>query len=175
MKHVLILSASPRKNGNSDILCRQFMRGAQDAGHRTELISLYDKSTEFCRACYACFTTGRCVLRDDMEEILDKMQQADVIVVATPTYFYSMNGKLKTVIDRFLPRWQNLGGHDVYLIITGHDRKEGLKLVEEELSTIFTGLGNQVKGCIWGEGVWQKGEVENTKAMDEAYQAGSHI
>ena len=89
MKHVLILSASPRKNGNSDILCRQFMRGAQDAGHRTELISLYDKSTEFCRACYACFTTGRCVLRDDMEEILDKMQQADVIVVATPTYFYS--------------------------------------------------------------------------------------
>ena len=110
-----------------------------------------------------------------MEEILDKMQQADVIVVATPTYFYSMNGKLKTVIDRFLPRWQDLGGHDVYLVITGHDGREGLKLVEEELTKIFTGLGNQVKGCIWGEGVWQKGEVENTKAMDEAYQAGCHI
>lgn len=175
MKHVLILSASPRKNGNSDILCHQFMRGAQDAGHKTELITLYDRHTEFCRACYACFKTGRCVLRDDMEEILDKMQQADVIVVATPTYFYSMNGKLKTVIDRFLPRWQDLGGHDVYLIITGHDGREGLKLVEEELTKIFTGLGNQVKGCIWGEGVWQKGEVENTKTMDEAYQAGSHI
>ncbi len=175
MKHVLILSASPRKNGNSDILCHQFMRGAQDAGHKTELITLYDRHTEFCRACYACFKTGRCVLRDDMEEILDKMQQADVIVVATPTYFYSMNGKLKTVIDRFLPRWQDLGGHDVYLIITGHDGREGLKLVEEELTKIFTGLGNQVKGCIWGEGVWQKGAVENTKTMDEAYQAGSHI
>lgn len=175
MKHVLILSASPRKSGNSDILCRQFMRGAQDAGHRAEIISLYDKNTGFCRACYACFKTGRCVLRDDMEEIIDKMQQADVIVVATPTYFYSMNGKLKTVIDRFLPRWQDLGGHDVYLIITGHDGREGLKLVEEELTKIFTGLGNQVKGSIWGEGVWQKGEVENTKAMDEAYQAGCHI
>ena len=47
--------------------------------------------------------------------------------------------------------------------------------MEEELNTIFTGLGNQVKDCIWGEEVWQKGEVENTKAMDEAYQAGSHI
>ena len=175
MKHVLILSASPRKNGNSDILCHQFMRGAQDAGHKTELITLYDRHTEFCRACYACFKTGRCVLRDDMEEIIDKMQQADVIVVATPTYFYSMNGKLKTVIDRFLPRWQDLGGHDVYLIITGHDGREGLKLVEEELTKVFTGLGNQVKGSIWGEGVWQKGEVENTKAMDEAYQAGCHI
>ena len=175
MKHVLILSASPRKSGNSDILCHQFMRGAQDAGHKTELITLYDRHTEFCRACYACFKTGRCVLRDDMEEIIDKMQQADVIVVATPTYFYSMNGKLKTVIDRFLPRWQDLGGHDVYLIITGHDGREGLKLVEEELTKVFTGLGNQVKGSIWGEGVWQKGEVENTKAMDEAYQAGCHI
>lgn len=175
MKSVLVLSSSPRKNGNSDILCHQFMKGAQDAGHKTELISLYDKNTEFCRACYTCFETGRCVIKDDMESILDKMQQADVIVVATPTYFYAMNGKLKTVIDRFLPRWQDLGGHDVYLIITGHDGKAGLKLVEEELTKIFSGLGNQIKGCIWGERVWQQGEVENTKAMQEVYQAGYHV
>ena len=158
MKNILILSASPRKNGNSDILCRRFIKGAQDAGHKTELISLYDKNIECCRACYACFQTGKCVIGDDMEEILNKMQQADVIVVATPTYFYTMNGKLKTVIDRFLPKWQELGGHDVYLIITGHDGKAG--------------LGNEIKGCIWGERVWQKGEVEGTKAMQEAYQAG---
>ena len=106
------------------------------------------------------------------EEILDKMQRADVIVIATPTYFYAMNGKLKTVIDRFLPRWQDLGGHEVYLIITGHDGRDGLKLVETELTRIFSGLGNEIKGCIWGERVWQKGEVENTRAMQEAYQAG---
>ena len=172
MKNVLILSASPRKNGNSDILCRQFIKGALAAGHKTELISLYDKNIECCRACYACFKTGKCVIRDDMEEILEKMQQADVIVVATPTYFYTMNGKLKTVIDRFLPKWQELGGHDVYLIITGHDGKAGLKLAGEELKTIFGGLGNEIKGCIWGERVWQKREVEGTKAMEEAYQAG---
>lgn len=172
MKNILILSASPRKNGNSDILCHQFIKGAQQAGHETELISLYDKNTEFCRACYACFKTGKCVIRDDMEEILNKMQRADVLVVATPTYFYAMNGKLKTVIDRFLPRWQDLGGHEVYLIITGHDGKAGLKLVDEELAKIFSGLGNEIKGQIWGEGVWQKGEVERTKAMQQAYQAG---
>ena len=118
------------------------------------------------------FKTGQCVIGDDMEEILNKMQQADVIVVATPTYFYTMNGKLKTVIDRFLPKWQELGGHDVYLIITGHDGKAGLRLAGEELKTIFGGLGNEIKGCIWGERVWQKGEVEGTKAMQEAYQAG---
>lgn len=172
MKNILILSASPRKNGNSDILCHQFMKGAEDAGNQVELISLYGKNIGFCRACYACFKTGKCVLKDDMAEILDKIQAADVLVVATPTYFLTMNGKLKNTIDRFLPKWQDLGGHDVYIIITGHDGREGLKLVVEELTTIFSYLGNEIKGVIWGEGVWQKGEVTSTKAMDEAYQAG---
>lgn len=166
MKKVLILSASPRKHGNSDILCRQFAKGAGEAGHSVETISLYEQKIGFCRACYACFRTGKCVIQDDMAEILDKMQQADVIVVATPTYFLSMNGMLKTAIDRFLPKWQDLGGHD---------GKAGLKLVAEELTAIFGNLGNTVKGIIWGEGVWQKGEVKSTRAMQEAYQMGKTL
>ena len=116
-----------------------------------------------------------CVLRDDMAEILGKMQEADCITVSTPTCFLTMNGMLKTTIDRFLPKWQELGGHDVYFIITGHDRKEGLALVGEELTKIFEELGNEVKGIIWGEGVWQKGEIKSTKAMEEAYLAGLSV
>lgn len=175
MKNIVILSASPRKNGNSDILCHQFIKGAEQAGHSVELISLYDKEIGFCRACYACFQTGKCVLQDDMEEILDQMQAADVLVIATPTYFLTMNGKMKTTIDRFLPKWKDLGGHDVYLIITGHDGKQGLELVGQELTRVFENLGNDIKGIIWGEGVWQKGEVRSTSAMTEAYQAGLHV
>lgn len=175
MKKAVILSASPRKGGNSDILCHRFMVGAEEAGHRAELISLYDKNIGFCKACYACFNTGKCVLHDDMQEILDKLQSADVFVISTPTYFLTMNGMLKTTIDRFLPKWQDLGGHDVYLIITGHDGKQGLELVGEELSRIFCNLGNKVKGIVWGEGVWKKGEVENTKAMKEAYEMGLNL
>lgn len=175
MKKVLILSASPRKNGNSDILCKQFMKGAENAGHEVEQIYLYDKEIGSCRACYACFKTGKCVQQDSMSEILEKMQAADVIVVATPTYFMTMNGMLKNTIDRFLPKWRELGGHEVYFIITGHDGKEGLFLVGEELTKISCELGNEVKGIIWGEGVWQKGEVEGTRAMDEAFEAGKSI
>lgn len=175
MKKVLVLSASPRKNGNSDILCRQFMKGAAEAGHQAEIIYLYDRKIGFCRACYACFRTGSCVLGDDMEEILDRIREADVLVIATPVYFFSMSGMLKTVIDRFLPRWQDLGGHDTYLIITGHDGKEGLSLAGEELTRIFESLGDRVRGVIWGEGVWQKGEVKGTKAMEEAFRAGQSI
>jgi len=115
------------------------------------------------------------VKQDDMAEILDKVQSADVLVVATPTYFMTMNGMLKNTIDRFLPKWQDLGCHDVYLIITGHDGKEGLSLVGEELTKIFKELGNNVKDIIWGEGVWQKGEVMDTKSMNEAYKAGLSV
>ncbi len=175
MKKIVILSASPRKMGNSDILCQQFKKGAEESGNSVEQINLYDKNIGFCRACYACFKTGECVLQDDMADILEKTQSADVIVVATPTYFLTMNGMLKTTIDRFLPKWQDLGGHDVYLIITGHDEKYGLRLVGEELTRIFENLGNNIKGIIWGEGVWQKGEVIETSAMHNAYQAGLSV
>ena len=148
---------------------------AEESGNSVEQINLYDKNIGFCRACYACFKTGECVLQDDMADILEKTQSADVIVVATPTYFLTMNGMLKTTIDRFLPKWQDLGGHDVYLIITGHDGKYGLRLVGEELTRIFENLGNNIKGIIWGEGVWQKGEVIETSAMHNAYQAGLSV
>lgn len=174
-KKVLILSASPRKKGNSDILCHEVMRGAEDAGHQVEMITLYDKDIRFCRACYACFESGRCVIKDDMEEILTKIQAADVIVVATPTYFLTMYGILKTVIDRFLPKWKDLGGHEVYFIITGHDSRDGLKLVETELAGIFSHLGNDVKKTIWGDKVWKKGEVLETVAMKEGYEVGLSI
>ncbi len=175
MKKVLILAASPRHNGNSDILCQQFKKGAEEAGHAVEIIYLYDQKINFCRACYACFSTGKCVISDDMANILDRMQEADVIAVATPTYFLTMNGMLKTTIDRFLPKWQELGGHDVYFIITGHDSQDGLRLVAEELTKIFENLGNTVRGIVWGEGVWQKGEVKETRAMSAAYETGKQI
>ena len=85
MKRVVLLSASPRKNGNSDILCHQFIKGAENAGHTCELIALYEKKIDFCKACYACFKTGKCVLKDDMAEVLEKIQGSDVLEIATPT------------------------------------------------------------------------------------------
>ena len=169
------MSDSPRKNGNSDILCKQFIKGAKDAGNTCEPISLSEKKIGFCKACYACFKSGKCVLKDGMAETPDKMQSSDVLVIVTPTYFLTMNGMLKTTIDRFLPKWQELGGYDVYLIITGHDDKSGLKLAGDELTGIFRNLGNEIKGIVWGENVWQKGEVKTTKAMEEAFQSGQNI
>ena len=86
-KKVLILSASPRKGGNSDLLCGQFAKGAEEAGHQVEKIRVQEKKIAPCLACYGCRGTGICVQRDDMAAILDKMVTADVLVLATPVYF----------------------------------------------------------------------------------------
>ena len=116
MKHVLILSASPRKNGNSDTLCDRFAQGASESGHKVEKIFLASKDIGYCRGCGVCNSTHKCVQKDDMSEILDKMVTADVIVLATPVYFYTMDGQMKTFIDRTVPRYTEITNKDFYFI-----------------------------------------------------------
>lgn len=102
-KNILILSTSPRKGGNSDTLADEFTRGARDAGHDAEKISLAGKTIGFCRGCLACQKTERCVIQDDVNAIVQKMLSADVLVFATPIYFYEMSGQMKTLLDRSNP------------------------------------------------------------------------
>lgn len=172
---VLVINGSPREKGNSDLLCDEFIRGAEEEGHQVEKISLRSREIHPCRACYACFRTGSCVQKDDMAEILDKAEAADVLLLASPTYFLTMSGQMKVMIDRLLPKWQGLGGKEAYVIVTGHDGKGGLKRNADDLVMILENLGNRVRQVIWGERVWQKGEVIGTKAMEEAYLAGKRI
>lgn len=105
-KKVLILSGSPRKGGNSDILCDEFARGAQEAGNEVEKIRVASKKIYPCSACYYCRDHGgACVHKDDMAEVLQKMIDSDVLVLASPVYFYSIDAQLKAVIDRTVARW----------------------------------------------------------------------
>lgn len=98
---VLILSGSPRKGGNSDLLCDQFKKGAEEGGNQVEKIFLRSKKIAYCTACYYCKKSGGvCAIKDDMAEILEKMHWADVIVLASPIYFYSIDAQMKAVIDR---------------------------------------------------------------------------
>ena len=98
MKQVLLISSSPRRGGNSDLLCDQFLRGAADAGHCAEKIFLAEKTIHYCTGCGACANATRpCVQHDDVAEILEKMVAADVIVLATPVYFYTMCAQLRSI------------------------------------------------------------------------------
>lgn len=172
-KNVLILSGSPRKAGNSDLLCDEFMRGALEAGHSVLKLYVHDREIGACRACYGCRNTGNCVQKDDMAELLDKLVAADVIVLASPVYFYSMDGQMKTMIDRTLPRYTEITDKDFYFIATAAAGKGAMVRTMEALQGFTDCLpGADVKGRIYGAGVYQKGEIKGTKTMQEAFEMG---
>ena len=102
-KKVLVISTSPRKGGNSDVLADEFVRGAQEGGNSVEKVTLYDKVIGFCKGCLVCQSTRRCVIRDDADAIAQKMLTADVIVFTTPIYYYGMCGQMKTMLDCCAP------------------------------------------------------------------------
>lgn len=178
MKHIIIISASPRKNGNSDILCDRFAQGAQESGHRVEKIFLASKQIGCCRGCGVCSTTHQCVQKDDMTEILDKLVAADVIVLATPVYFYSMDGQMKTFIDRTVPRYTEITYKDFYFILTAADTEKASLARTMEAFRGFTEdclTGAKEAGIIYGVGAWKAGEIKATPAYDEAYEMGKRV
>ncbi|MGN1102370.1 MAG: flavodoxin family protein [Huintestinicola sp.] len=177
MKNILIISASPRKGGNSDTLCDEFLRGAKDSGNNAEKIFLRDKKINYCTGCGVCNDTHKCVQKDDMAEILDKMVNADVIVLATPVYFYTMDAQLKTLIDRTVPRYTEISGKEFYFIVTAADTDKSMleKTVEGLRGFTEDCLPNPIeKGVIYASGVWQSGEVKGTEYMRQAYDMGKN-
>ncbi|MBF0528374.1 MAG: flavodoxin family protein [Deltaproteobacteria bacterium] len=174
-KKVLVLSASPRKGGNSDLLCDQFMLEAKEAGNQVEKIFLRDKKINHCVACGTCQSNGgRCVQKDDMAEVLDKMIGADAIVMATPVYFYTMNGQMKTLIDRTYPGYTRIDNKDMYFIMTAAVGRKDLLVRTLEGFRGFTSClsGAKEKGVIYGTGAWDIGDIKGSPAMTQAYEMG---
>lgn len=175
---VLVLSASPRKGGNSDLLCDQFMLGATEAGNQVEKIYVQYKKINFCLGCMDCQSNGGvCVQKDDMADILDKMVQADVLVLATPIYFYNMDAQLKVVIDRVCPRYTELSNKKAYFIATSDDgRKEAMDVAVAGFRAFLSCLNNvEEAGIIYGTGVRDVGDIKRKPQMALAYKMGKSV
>lgn len=177
-KKVLILSGSPRKGGNSDLLCDEFMRGATESGNEVEKIHVAKRKIAPCSACYYCTDHGgKCIHTDDMADILQKMIDSDVLVFASPVYFYSIDAQLKSVIDRTVARWLEVRNKEFYYIVTMAD--ESLSSADTTLAC-FRGYadcveGAEEKGVIIGNGVSNPGEIKNHPAMAAAYSMGKNV
>lgn len=184
-KKVLILSGSPRKGGNSDLLCGEFARGAQENGNEVEIIRVAAKKIAPCSGCYYCRAhNGECAHKDGMAEVLQKMIDADVIVMASPVYFYSIDAQLKAVIDRTVARWLEVKNKDFYYVVTMAD--EDVSSADATLACLrgyaacVRGYaacvrGAQEKGVIIGSGVYEPGKVKDKPAMQQAYQMGKNV
>jgi multimeric flavodoxin WrbA len=178
MKKVLIVSTSPRVHSNSEALAKAFAQGAQAVGHEAEVISLRGKTVNFCRGCFACQVKLRCVIRDDADEICQKALQADVLVFATPIYYYEMSGQLKTLLDRLNPLFpSDYAFRDVYLLTAAAEDEESVP------QRAVSGLDGWIEcferarlaGTVFMGGVTAAGENPEHPALKQAYQMGSSI
>ena len=139
-KRVLVISTTLRKDGNSELLSKEFARGAKDNGNEVEFISLRGKNIEFCRGCLNCQITETCIINDDVKEIISKMKISDVITFSTPIYYYEMSGQLKTLLDRANPLFQSkYNFKDIYWTL---DKTDAGKIVNspEELKNYMDKL-----------------------------------
>ena len=174
---VLIISSSPRKEGNSDVLCDRFARGASEVGHEVEKIMLRDKKIAPCNACYACMEAHTCAIEDDMADIFPKMLKADVILLASPVSFYSVSAQMKALIDRCLVDHKSLAGKQFYFVITAADPQ---REAAEGTLAAFRGFircipETQENSIIYGMGTWDKGDVYRHPSYDQAYETGKRV
>lgn len=179
MKKVLVLSASPRRGGNSDMLCDEFIRGARETGAEVEKIFLKDKNINYCIGCGLCTRNNytSCSQKDDAAEVLEKMVQADVIVMATPVYFYTLCAQMKTLIDRCCSRYPAMSNKDFYYIVTAADSREDALERTIECFRGFTDClsGSNEKGILYAVGVWNVGDVKQTDLLNRAYKMGKTV
>ncbi len=178
MKKALIICTSPRKGGNSDTLAAEFARGVREAGNEVEVVSLIGKDIRFCRGCLACGKTQRCIIHDDADIIREQMLHADVIVWATPVYYYSVSGQMKTMIDRANPLYSaDYQFRDVYLLAAAAEDEdytvEGtVKAVQGWVDCFEKAT---LKGVVFAGGVDKKGDIAGHKALAKAYEMGKQV
>ncbi len=179
MKKVLIISSSLRNGSNSEILAHEAEKGAIAAGKEVEFINLKGKEIKFCIGCLSCQQTHKCVLKDDMVDLISKVQNADVIIFATPIYYYEMSGQLKTFLDRCNPLYpQENKFKDVYLITSAYDSSE--KAADRAINGLKGWIEcfaqSRFAGALVGGGVnIPKSASDREDLLKKAYDLGKNI
>lgn len=176
MRKVLIISTSLRNNSNSDVLARECESGARDAGLDVEYVSLKGKEIKYCIGCLSCQKTNKCVLKDDVADIMAKVKEAEVIVYATPIYYYEMSGQMKTLLDRLNPLYtSDYKFRDIYMIATAADDSD------TTFDKVYSGLSGWVdcfekaslRGKVVAGGIDEAGSVNNfVDIKNKAYELG---
>lgn len=177
MKNVLVISTSLRK-GNSLAVAQKFAEGAKAAGNNVKFISLIGKKIDFCCGCMMCQEKGVCVINDDAVEIAAEMKQADVIAFATPVYYYSMSGQMKTLLDRANSLYDSdYKFTDIYLLATSAEAEEDTmdKTITALQGWIDCYERASLKGVVKAAGVAGIGDIENSDYLAEAYEAGKNV
>ena len=162
---ITVLTGSPRRNGNSAYLAEQFIKGAQEKGHEIFRFDCAFKQVEPCRACNRCGMDGPCIIKDDFNELRPHLIESDMVVFATPMYYFGISAQMKRVIDRFYAINGQIKGHYkkvAFLMTYADTEKKEAEPMLLHYHTLMEYLGWESVGEVVASGVWTAGSIRNT-------------
>ena len=177
MKKVVIITSSLREQSNSSLLAQAFKEGAEESGNSVELISLKENRIAPCVGCSQCQVHGECFMKDKLNDILDKIIEADVFAFSSPTYYYSISGTLKNFIDRTFAKFTKIENKDFYYIGSSTDTsKTSIDGAIETVNGFLRCVKNvKLKGIIYGTGLTDPGDAKYDDSLKQAYEMGKNI
>lgn len=175
---IVVLTGSPRRNGNTNHLTGQFIKGAEDAGHEVYRFDCAQHKVSGCTACNACGMDGDCILKDDFAELRPHLLNADMVVFATPMYYFGFSSQLKAVIDRFYAINGKIKGapkQSVLLMAYANTDPEEAEPMVSHYHTLLHYLGWKDRGIVVAPGMWPAGAVNGTEYSRKAYELGRKL
>ena len=180
-KNIVILNGSPRKNGNTSALVQAFTEGAQSAGHTVTDFFLDKMDIHGCKGCFGGHSSRECpcVQWDDMAQIYPAVKESDVVVLATPLYYWNMSGQLRTAVDRLFALEEGDGN-----LLRGHNRASALLMAAEghgfeDVLLYYNHLMGHLNwknlGHVLAGGNGDVGDIEGKPELQQAYNLGSSI
>ena len=175
---IVVLMGSPNKNGSTSILVKEFQRGAEESGHRVEVVDVCHADIHPCTGCVACGYEGPCVQRDDVELVRSKLLSSDMVVFATPLYYYGMSAQLKAVVDRFCAYNSSLNGRHLksaLLTVAWNADDWTFEALEAHYRTLVRYLNFQDCGMVLGYGCGTPAMTKRSRSPKEAYALGRRL
>lgn len=175
---IVILQGSPNKKGSTSILIENFLQGAQAAGHQTEVLDVCHANIHPCTGCIQCGYEGPCIQKDDVEIIRHKLLRADMVVLATPLYYYGMSAQLKTVIDRFCAYNSSLNSHHLksaLLSVAWNADDWTFDALQAHYQTLVRYINFDDQGMILGYGCGTPSMTRRSSYPQQAYELGRSL
>ncbi|QJA06753.1 flavodoxin family protein [Thermosulfurimonas marina] len=182
---ILAFNGSPRRGGNTDLLLAAFVQGAKDAGAEVRRFDLYQMDFQGCIECGGCDRTGECVLEDDLAPLYPELLAAEVIVLASPIFFYNLTSRTQALIERSQALWvrkyvlKNLPEgrrQGLFLSLGATKGKKLFEGVQRVVRYFFDALGAEYQGGLFYRGVEKRGAIkEHPSALSEAEALGRAV
>lgn len=176
-KRILVLVGSPRSNGNTKILADALIKGACESGNLVTTYSVSGKEIKPCIDCQACYRTKQCILQDDMNEVYGLLSKTDILVLASPVYFYGISAQLKALLDRLHNPVRNGFPIKAVVLLSVCADNDDTAFIPSiaTYKAIALYLGWEDKGIITVSSVENKGDINGRKELDLAYELGKNL